>query len=80
MGLPTPQGLLRAVGDCGGAGAAHLGVRVFAAGAVVCGEVTVQGEGKILRQLQTPGWCLEATCQALLYRDKVSPVFILTTL
>lgn len=54
-----------------------LGIR---AGALVCGEVHVQSEGKVLSQLQTPGWCLVARQQALLEQDKISLAFVPTTL
>ena len=57
-----------------------MGVLVFRAGALVCGEVSVQSEGKVLSQLQAPRWRLAAVQQALLEQDKVFPVFILTTL
>lgn len=39
-------------------------MRVFGGGAFAGEEVTVQRKGRVLSQLQAPGWCLEATWQA----------------
>lgn len=55
------------------------GIWVFGAGALVCGEVTVQSQGKVLSQLQAAGWCLEATWQTFYSKTKYLQFLLLQT-